>query len=161
MTVHVGVSGVLHISRFGVTGVTVDLISFNVGLLDLLVSKVLHDGLHAFVLEDHLAVSDNYGHLGDDLNLLVHGDDLLNLFEHDLGHHFCYIDHVQDLLVLHDGNLFLVRDHNRHSDLFGHGNLPDDSLERILDLRRSAAALGGGAPTVTLSTAPAAARLVA
>jgi hypothetical protein len=119
-----------------------DLIAFWVGLLDLLEGKVLHDASLALVLEFRRAVCDDDGHLSDNLNFLVDRNNLLNLFEHDLGHHFCYIDHMQDLFVLHDSNRFLVGNHDRHSDLLGHGNLLDDSLDGVLNLRRSAAATG-------------------
>jgi hypothetical protein len=142
VAVHVGVGGVLDVSRFGESGVSVDLVAFNVVLLDLLVGQVLHDLSLALVLEIRLAVSDNYGHLSDDLNLLVDGNNLLNLLKHDLGHHFCYINHMQDLFVHHDSNLFLIRNHNGHSDLFGHRNPLDHSLHGILNLGRRAAALG-------------------
>jgi len=161
MAVHVGVGRVCDIGRLGEAGMSVLFVAFQVGLLDLLVGKALHNGSHAIVLEDFLAVGDDNGDRGLYLNFLVVRDNLLDSLKHDLGYHFSHVHHMHDLLINHDSDLLLVRDHHWDSDLFGHRLLGHDSLESILDLGRSAAALGGRTSTARASGASTAACLVA
>lgn len=153
MAVHVGVGRVFDIVRGGEAGMSMFFISFSVGLLDLLVGKVLHNGSLAIVLEDFLTIGDDYGDAGLYLNFLVDWNNLINGLKHDLGYHFCDVYHMHDLLVLHDSDLLLIRDHHWDFDLFSHRDLLHNSLESILDLRRSAAALGLTTSTVCLPDA--------
>lgn len=60
---------------------------------------------------------------------------------------------MQDLLVLHLGNLFLVGDHDGNPDLLASGDLLGHGLEGILNLGRSASTLGLAAATVSLTLA--------
>jgi len=148
VAVHVGVGRVFDIARPGEASMSVNNIALFVALLDFLEGKARNNRSSAIVLEDFLAVGDDHGDAGLYLNFLVDGNNLINGLKHDLGHHFGHINHMHDLLINHDSDLLLVRDHHWDFDLFGHRDLSHDSLESIIDLRRSAAALGGRTSTV-------------
>lgn len=63
---------------------------------------------------------------------------------------------MQDLLINHLGNLFLVGDHDGNPDLFASGDHLGYGLEGIGNLGRSASTLGLAAATASLTLASAA-----